>query len=163
MSSAPRDDDLLQPTCQMIVDTVTQAVGSEPPANVVTISLLGGLAMGKQMTIDATDPEKGMNICRLSVLDANASPNGEIVRMEYQHEKIGKFGKQSIYSVQSVRRQGNQLVLLENFLASSPTEVRDEDFRLIQSEQYAQQTVLTTVRDWARYRAWQIQESGKHS
>jgi hypothetical protein len=50
------------------------------------------------------------------------------------------------------------LVLLENFLADDPQLVREEDFRPILSEAYAQQTVLKSVQDWARYRAWQRQE-----
>ena len=103
-----------------------------------------------------------MNRCRLSFLNPDLAPDGEIVRIEYEHDKQGKYGVHRVYSVQSVRRQGRTLVLLENFLAENVQTVREEDFRPILSEAYAQETVLKSVRDWTGYRAWQLQSGGKH-
>jgi len=63
--------------------------------------------------------------------------------------------------VQSVRRWGGKLVLLENFMAESPATVREEDFKPIVSEAYGRGGVLKSVHDWVLYRAWQLQEARK--
>jgi hypothetical protein len=161
VNEVPEHDRLLQETCEAIVMAVAAAIDSEPPARVSVMSLPGGGAVGKQITIDITEPDKPLNLCRLAMLDGDVAPEGEVARIEYEHEKPGKFGTVRIYSIQSVRKQAGRLVLLENFLASSPQEVREQDFRPIESESYAQTTVLKTLQDWARYRLWQIQQGKK--
>jgi len=154
-------DQLLQATVQAIVTAVSAAVDAEPRPGVVSLSIPGGPAVGRQITIDAThapQTEGLHNICRLSVLDPDLAPAGEMARLEYEHDKQTKFGLQRVYSIQSVRRYGADLVLLENFLAENAASVREEDFRPIESEAYAQGTVLATVQEWVHYRAWQLQQ-----
>jgi hypothetical protein len=50
---------------------------------------------------------------------------------------------------------------MENFLAESSQTVREEDYRPILSDSYAQETVLKSIQDWTKYRLWQIQEAKK--
>jgi hypothetical protein len=161
MSAGPEHDSLLQGTCQAIVDVVGEAVGGEPAGGVVPVNMHDGQIIGKQITIDASEKEGKLNLCRLSMLDSAVAPEAELVRMEYEDEREGKSGKHQVYSVQRVRQVGRELRLEENFLAESAMQVRDEDFRPITSDQYAQKTVLATVVEWAHFRAWQIQESGR--
>ena len=117
--------------------------------------------VGKQVTIDATENEGLLNLCRIGVLNPDMAPEGEIIRIEYLHDKETRFDTQRVYSIQSVRRKGAELVLFENFLADKPENVREADFRPIVSETYAQQSVLTTLKDWASWRGWQLQAAGK--
>jgi hypothetical protein len=154
-------DQLLQATCEAIVQAAASAVDAEPPTLAKQMNLPGVGLVGKQITIDATGEDGLLNMCRMSVLNPDVAPEGEIVRMEFEHEKEGKFGKQMVYSIQSVRRRAGQFVLLENFLAERPEEVREEDFRQIESESYAQETVLKTLKDWAGFRRWQLQGGRK--
>lgn len=151
-------DKLLQDTCKMIVDTVAEAVNTEPPGRTQVIKSESGQVLGRQLVIDASDraEEKGMmNLCRLTALDPNASDVFEVARIEYEHDKKGKYGNQRIYSLASVRWAGGEMELKENFLADGPETVREADFEKISSESYAQQTVLGTLRDWTKYRLWQ--------
>jgi hypothetical protein len=154
-------DQLLQETCQTIVTAAAQAIDAEPASRTSSLRLPGGPVVGKQITIDATEKGGLLNMCRLAVLDPEVAPEGEVARIEYEHDKQTKFGAQRVYSIQSVRRKGGELVLLENFLAETPTTVREEDFRPIQSEKYAQETVLATLQEWTHFRAWQLQEMRK--
>jgi O-phosphoseryl-tRNA(Cys) synthetase len=161
MSEAEGADKLLQTTCSEIVATVTKTVEAESSQQKTSLRLPNGPVVGNRIVIDATEKEEVVNICRLSLLNPDLAPEGEVVRIEYEHDKQTKFGMQRVYSIQSVRRKAGQLILLENFLAATARDVREEDFRPIQSDQYAQQTVLATLTEWARYRAWQIQEAHK--
>jgi len=102
-----------------------------------------------------------MSLCRFSILDVNSSPESEAVRTEYEHDKKGKFGVHRVYSVQSIRKRADELVLMENFLAEDPASVREQDFRPITPEAYAQKTVLKCMQGWVKYRAWQLQEEHK--
>jgi hypothetical protein len=158
MSQAAEADGLLQATCEAIVTEIAQAVDAEPGATRKALRVPGGPEVGWQIKIDATEKGGHMSICRMSILDVNSAPEAEAARIEYEHDKEGKFGVHRVYSVQSIRRRGDELILMENFLADSPATVREEDFRPISSEAYAQKTVLKCVSDWARYRAWQLQE-----
>jgi hypothetical protein len=158
----PADDKLLQETCETIVKSAAQAIDAEPAARAVSLRVPGGQMVGKQILIDASEKGNAHNICRLAIMNADISPEGEVARIEYEHDKQTKFGIQRVYSIQSVRRRSGELVLLENFLADSPSEVREQDFRPISSESYARATVLKTLEDWTRYRAWQLQEAGKN-
>jgi hypothetical protein len=150
-------DEILPETATEIVKTVTEAVDSEAPGRTEVVKSDTGQILGRVLVIDATEKKKGalFNLCRLSVLNDNMNETGEVVRLEYEHDKDTKYGNQRIYSVQSVRRQGGKFVLLENFLAESPETVREADFKPISSESYAQQTVLSTLRDWTKFRLWQ--------
>lgn len=151
-------DELLQDTCKMIVDTVAEAINTEPPGRAQVIKSETGQVLGKQLVIDAAEraEEKGMmNLCRLTELDPNASEVFEVARIEYEHEKKGKYGLQKIYSLASVRWVAGEMELKENFLADGPESVREADFEKISSESYAQQTVLGNLRDWTKYRLWQ--------
>jgi hypothetical protein len=150
-------DRLLQSTLEQIVATVNQAVAAEAPGAVIPMQVPGGPAVGRQVTIDATEKDGPMNRCRLSALDPGLAPAGEAVRVEYEHDKTTSSGQIRVYSIQSVRRQGGQYVLMENFLADDATTVREADFRSITSEAYAQQTVLKSLEEWVQYRAWQRQ------
>lgn len=161
MSDGTQTDRLLQTTCQQIVTEIARAVDAEPPGSRKGLRIPGGPEVGRQITIDATEKGGPMSISRFSILDVNLAPAGELARIEYEHDKQGKFGIHRVYSVQSIRRRGGELVLLENFLAENSVTVREEDFRPIGSEAYAQKTVLKGVQDWARYRAWQLQEERK--
>jgi hypothetical protein len=151
------NDPVLQTTCNDIVTLIAEAIDREPAGNRQAMSLPGGGVIGQQITIDAAEEGK-MNRCRFSILDVNQSPAGEVARIEYVHDKQGKFEVRRVYSIQSVRRQAGGLTLLENFLALGPDSVREEDFRPIRSEAYAQTVVLKAVRDWAHWRQWQLQE-----
>jgi hypothetical protein len=158
---APPDDKLLQTTCEKIALTVEHAIAAEPAGTVRGVHIPDGPQVGRQLTIDATE-EKGLtNRCRLSFLDPSVAPAGEVVRIEYEHDKEGKYGVHRVYSVQSVRRRGRELVLLENFMAEDSQTTREEDFRPILSESYAQETVLKSVQDWTKFRAWQRQQGKK--
>jgi hypothetical protein len=155
------DQDQLQPeTCEAIVAETARAIDAEPPSQTSDVRMPGGPVVGRQIMIDATEKGGLLNRCRLTVLNADLAPDGEAARLEYEHDKQGKFGIQRVYSIQSVRKRGTKLVLMENFLAPSADAVREEDFRPIGSEAYAQ-AALKTLQDWVRYRAWQLQE-GKH-
>jgi hypothetical protein len=154
-------DKILQATCENVLVMVAQAIDNEKGQGLVDLRLPGGPVVGKQLAIDATEKGGKLNKCRLTVLDVNQAPEGEAARIEYEHDKETKHGLTRVYSIQSVRRRAGKLELLENFLATSPEDVREADFRPIQSEAYAQQTVLGTLRDWALYRAWQLQEQRK--
>jgi hypothetical protein len=155
MSSVPEHDLLLQDTCEAIVITAARCLDAEPDANVTGLALPEGVIAGKQITIDAAEPGGPHNICRISVLDAALAPHGEVTRIEYEHDKETPHGPTRVFSVQSVRRRASELILMENFLADSAANVREEDFRPIVSESYAQQTVLKTVREWTNFRAYQ--------
>jgi hypothetical protein len=158
----PRSEDqLLQATCESIVTAAAKAIDAEPAGKASNLRLPEGPMVGRQITIDATEKDGPANICRLSVMDPALAPAGEVVRIEYEHDKQGKFGLQRVYSIQSVRQKAGELVLMENFLAESASQVREADFRPIHSEAYAQETVLKTLEDWTRYRAWQLQEARK--
>ena len=151
-------DQLLQATCEQIVLTVAQAVDAEHGRGTLDLRVPGGPVVGRQITVDATEPSGLMNKCRLTILNVDLAPEGEAARIEYEHDKETKYGQQRVYSIQSVRKRHGQLELLENFLATSPDTVREADFRPIQSESYAQSTVLGTLKDWVNYRAWQLQQ-----
>jgi hypothetical protein len=155
-------DKLLQATCEAIVQAVATAIDAEPQQNLQQIRMPEGAEVGRQINIDATEKGGLANRCRLSILNSEFAPAGEVVRIEFEHDKQSKYGVHEVYSVQSVRRRANGLVLLENFLAETREGVREEDFRPIMSEAYARKTVLREVEDWARYRAWQRQEAKKH-
>lgn len=156
MGGPAEGDPILRSTCEQIVTLIAQAVDAEPAQNHKVLMIPGGFQVGRQIAIDATEPGGTLNLCRLSILNVHDAPAGEAARIEYEHDKAGKFETRRVYSVQSVRRRGEDLVLLENFLAISPETVREEDFRAISSEAYAQ-TVVKSVQDWTRYRAWQLQ------
>jgi len=136
-------------------------VEAESTASRRVLRVPDGPEVGWQITIDATEKGGPMSVSRFSILDVNSSPEAEAVRIEYEHDKQGKFGVQRVYSVQSIRKRGGELVLMENFLAENPASVREQDFRPITSEAYAQKTVLKCMQDWAKYRAWQLQEERK--
>jgi hypothetical protein len=161
MTAEIESDASLQATCGEIVALVTEAVNAESPQKWISLRLPNGPIVGNQILIDATEKKEVVNLCRLSSLNPDLAPEGEVARMEYEHDKQTKYGMQRVYSIQSVRRHGSQLVLLENFMAATSRDVREEDFRPIQSDQYAQQTVLATLKEWTHYRAWQIQEANK--
>jgi hypothetical protein len=161
MSDIPEHDRLLQATCEAIVTTAAQCVDAETPGHVMALRLPGGQIVGKQVVIDATEKGGPMNTCRLAVLNWELAPEGEAARIEYEHDKQTKHGVQRVYSIQSVRRRGGELVLLENFLAETAAAVREADFRRIESESYAQQTVLQTLQEWTHFRAYQLQQGGK--
>jgi hypothetical protein len=162
MNNKAGDDQLLPATCEAIVAAVLQAIDAESVGDLQSIRIPGGPEVGRQVTIDATEEGDRMNRCQLSIFNSDRAPAGEAARIEFEHDKQGKFGVHRVYSVQSVRRRGNDLVLLENFLAENEQAVREEDFKPILSETYARQTVLKSVHDWAKYRAWQRQEAKKH-
>lgn len=153
-------DQLLQATCEQIVMMVAQAVDAEHGQGTMDLRVPGGPVVGRQISIDATEQGGLTNKCRLTILNTDLAPEGEAARMEYEHDKETKYGPQRIYSIQSVRRRSGQLELMENFLASSPEAVREADFRAIQSESYAQTTVLGTLKDWVNFRAYQLQHGG---
>ncbi len=158
MSDLIQTDGLHQATCEQIVAEIARAVDAEPEASRRVLRTPGGPGVGWQITIDATEKGGPKSLCRLSIMDVNTAPDGEAARIEYEHIKQGKSGAYPVYSVQSIRRRGDGLVLLENFLAENPKSVREQDFRPIGSEAYASQAVLKGVQDWAKYRAWQLQE-----
>ena len=151
-------DKLLQATCDRIVLMVAQAVDDEHGQGTQDLRIPNGPVVGRQITIDATEQGGLMNKCRLTILNTDLAPAGEAARLEYEHDKETTHGTQRIYSIQSVRKRNGQLELLENFLATSPETVREADFRPIQSESYAQSTVLGTLKDWVNYRTWQLQQ-----
>ncbi len=159
--TASAQDQLLPATCEAIVAAVQAVVAAEPMKNIQAVVLPNGTAVGQQLVIDATGKDGRVNRCRLSMLNPDMAPAREVVRMEFEHDKDGKFGVHRVYSVQSVRRVNLDLVLLENFMADSPETVREEDFRPILSEAYVRKTVLKAVEDWSNYRAWQRQQGGK--
>jgi hypothetical protein len=161
MSEVPERDQLLQATCEAIVTSAAQCADAEPEGTVMALRLPGGQIVGKQVVIDATEKGGPLNKCRMAVLNPELAPEGEVARIEYEHDKQTKHGMQRVYSIQSVRKRGGELVLLENFLAENAAAVREADFRRIESESYAQQTVLQTMREWAHFRAWQLQQGGK--
>lgn len=156
--AAGEHDRLLQATCQEIVKVVGEVISWGPAGAVASMHAAGDFEVGRQTTIDATEKGGLMNICRFSILNPDVVPNEEVARLEYEHDKQGKLGLIRAYSIQSVRRKSGELVLMENFLADDPTRVREADFRPVQSEAYAQQTVLATAREWAQYRKWQLQQ-----
>lgn len=163
MIDGMNQDKLLQTTCETIVTVVAAVLDAEPPGMAKLIMSPKGAIVGKQVMIDATDREKDgmLNLCRLTVLEPGSSPVHEVARIEYAHDEQGKFGKHQVYSVQSVRRNAvGELVLMENFLAADEHHVRDADFQLIHSEEYAQKTVLETLKDWVTYREWQVKQIG---
>lgn len=163
MIGGMNQDKLLQATCEAIVTAVATALDAEPPGMAQLIKSTDGSMIGKRIMIDATDRAKDgmLNLCRLTILEPDSSPVHEVARIEYAHDEEGKFGKHQVYSVQSVRRNAvGELVLLENFLADDENHVRDADFQLIHSEEYAQKTVLATIKDWLTYREWQIKQIG---
>jgi hypothetical protein len=155
------EDALLQATCLEVVELVAKAVDTEPERNRSVLKLPNGSEVGWQIMIDASEKKGVLNICRMSIFNADTAPDAEVARIEYEHDKQGKFESRRVYSIQSVRRRARELVLLENFLAVSPETVREQDFRPIGSETYAQTVVLKTVRDWAQFRAWQLQGGHK--
>jgi hypothetical protein len=155
------NDQLQQSTCEAIVSTAASVVDSEPASLAKALKTPDGTTVGKQITIDATEADGLLNMCRISVLNPDLAPEGEIVRIEFEHEKETKFDIQMTYSIQSVRRRSGQLLLLENFLSDSPELVREDDFRPIRLESYARQSVLGTLQDWSRFRAWQLHSAGK--
>jgi hypothetical protein len=161
MEPGDTQDQLLQATAKAIVAAVTAAVDLEPASRTLSLRVPGGPVVGKQITIDAVEKGGAMNLCRISLLNPDLAPAGEVACMEYEHDKQTKFGVQRVYSIQSVRRQHAQLVLMDNFLAETQKDVREQDFRAIESESYAQGTVLATLAEWTHYRAWQLQEARK--
>jgi hypothetical protein len=148
--------------CWAIVDAVATVIGAEPPTGVRPLRLPNGQEVGRQIMIDATQADGLMNRCRMMILNADLTPMAEAARIEYEHDKQGKFGVRRVYSVQSVRRERGIMTLVENFLAEDSRSVREEDFRPITSAEYARQTVLKSVQDWANYRAWQLRTGAKH-
>jgi hypothetical protein len=159
MGPVPEQDLLLQETCEAIVMTAARCLDAEPNNQVTGLALPGGQVVGKQMTITTAEPGGPMNECRISVLDSAVSPRNEVARIEYEHDKQTSHGPTRVYSVQSVRRRAGELVLMENFLAESAEHMREEDFRPIVSESYAQQTVLKTLKEWTGYRNYQRAQS----
>lgn len=154
-------DKLLQATCEAIVTLVAETLDAEPAGSAEILRAQQGPILGKRLMINATGEDKMLNLCRISMLDEALSPTREVVRIEYAHDKEGKFGKQQVYSVQRVRRNAlNELELDENFLAADENHVRDADFQPIHSEEYAQKTVLGTLRDWVKFRKWQLEQVG---
>lgn len=164
MAAVGDQDRLLQETCQAIVRVAAGAIDAELVGRTAMMRVANGPVVGKQIMIDATNAtEKDglLNTCSIAVLNPELAPEGEVVRIEYEHDKQTKFGVQRVYSIQSVRRRGGELVLLENFLAPNAAAVREADFRQIHSESYAQETVLKSLQEWAHFRAWQLQEMRK--
>jgi len=161
MSDVTQTDQLQQATCEAIVTEIAKAVDAEPSGARMVMRVPGGPEVGWQITVDATEKGGLKSICRLSVLNVDLAPEGEVARVEYEHDKKGKFEARTVYSVQSVRRRGGELVLLENFMAEGPATVREEDFKQILSEAYGRGGVLKSVHDWVQYRAWQLQEQRK--
>jgi hypothetical protein len=155
----PEHDKLLQATCEAIVTAAAQCVDNEPADHVTGLALPEGQVVGKQITVDATEQGGLLNTCRISVLDAAMAPHGEVARIEFEHDKQTPHGVLRVYSVQSVRRQAGELKLLENFLAENAAAVREADFRPIESESYAQETVFKTLQEWATYRRYQLQQA----
>jgi hypothetical protein len=152
-------DQLLQDTCKLIVSTVAEAIDAEPATLVTRLGLESGLEYGRQIVISVPQEDGLLNVCRLTVLNSSLNPEAEVARIEYEHDKQTKFGLERSYSLQSVRKRGAELVLMENFLADAPEHVREADFRPILSDSYAQETVLKNLREWTGYRAYQIQHS----
>ena len=161
MVEAALKDDITQETVGAIVTEVAGAFDAEGAQGTLPFKAPDGPEIGRQFMIDATEKDGLMNRCRFSILDPELAPGGEVARIEYEHDKQGKFGVRRVYSVQSVRKNLAGLVLMENFLADAASSVREADFRQIGSEAYARATVLKSVQDWVRYRAWQRQETGK--
>ena len=153
----PDHDKLLQATCEAIVTAAAQCVDAEPDTGAVALQLPNQTIVGKQITIDAGE-KAAHNICRIAVLNADLAPEGEVTRIEFEHDKQTSHGMQRVYSIQSIRRKRGVLVLMENFLAENAAGVREADFRPIESESYAQETVFKTLQEWAHYRAWQLQQ-----
>lgn len=155
-------DELELETCQAIVTTAAQAIDAELPGHATDLRLADNpTVIGRQITIDATEKGGLLNRCRVAVLDPAMAPEGELVRIEYEHEKAGASGPQRVYSAQSVRKRAGNLILMENFLATDAQHLREEDFRPIHSEAYGRTTVLATLQEWTHFRAWQIQELKK--
>ncbi len=161
MVGAALKDNITQETIGAIVTEVASAIDAEGAQGTLPFKAPGGPEVGRQVMIDATEKDGLMNRCRFSILNPELAPAGEVARIEYEHDKQGQFGVRRVYSVQSVRKNLSGLVLMENFLAESAATVREADFRPISSEAYARATVLSSVQNWARYRAWQRQEAAK--
>jgi hypothetical protein len=160
LAAPPEHDQLLQATCELIVTTAARCLDAEPETGLTGLALPEGKIVGKQITLDASEG-KAHNICRISVMDPIYAPGAEVARIEYEHDKETKHGLTRVYSIQTVRKRAGELILMENFLADSPTAVREADFRPIESESYAQETVLKTLQEWTHYRAYQLQEAHK--
>jgi hypothetical protein len=155
------NDKLLQATCETIVTLIAGVLDAEPSGSAEILRAKQGPILGKRLMINATGEDKLLNLCRISMLDESLSPTREVARIEYAHDKQGKFGKTQVYSVQRVRRNAlNELELDENFLAADESHVRDADFQPIHSEEYAQKTVLATIKDWVKFRKWQLEQVG---
>jgi hypothetical protein len=155
-------DQVLQSTCEKIVTMIAQTIDAEPAGGVTSLRLPEGPVIGRQMTIDASDRDKegklnALNLCRISMLNSDLAPEAEVARLEYEHDRLDQFGMQRVYSVQTIRRRAGQLVMFENFLAGRPEAVREQDFRPIHSEAYAQE-MMKEVGQWTRYRAAQLEE-----
>ncbi|GAC1371551.1 MAG: hypothetical protein NVSMB39_5400 [Candidatus Saccharimonadales bacterium] len=147
--------------CQEIITIIAGAVDAESAQDRQVISTPGGTEVGQQIVLDAAEATGLMNLCRLSILNVDIAPAGEAARIEFEHEKQTPEGKKRVYSVQSVRRVDGKLVLLENFMAHSAKNVREADFSEISSETYARDTIMKSLQEWVKFRAWQLQESGK--
>jgi hypothetical protein len=154
---ANKYDQLLQETCRAIVTAVAEALDHDIPGHVTRLGLDSGIEYGRQLVIDAAGSDGLLNLCRLTVLNPTLDATGEVIRIEYEHDKQTKFGSERSYSLQSIRRKNNDFVLVENFLADAPEHVREADFRPILSNSYAEETVLGTLRQWVQFRQWQIQ------
>lgn len=142
--------------CEQIVAAISKSMNAENPAAVQIMRIPGGPEVGRQFMIDAPKEDGLMNRARLSLMNPDLAPAGEVARIEYESDKQGRFGVKRVYSIQSVRRHGSDLELLENFLAESAATVREDDFRPIESAEYARDTVLKSVQSWVDYRAWQL-------
>lgn len=147
--------------CEEIITIIAGAIDAEPEKTRSIVRLPSGPEVGQQIEIDVTEPGGLLNRCRLSMLNYELAPAGEAARIEFQHEKKTEQGTRKVYSVQSVRRVDGKLVLLENFMAATAKEVREEDFREISSDTYARDTILKSLKEWVQFRAWQLQQSQK--
>jgi hypothetical protein len=152
----------IESICEAIVKAIAELLNMEPPSHLVAVRLANGVVAGRQVSIDATEKGGLLNRCRLSGFDPIVAPAGEVARIEYEDEKSVAGETIRVYSIQSVRMRGGKYVLLENFLAQGPAAVREQDFRSVTSDVYAQQTVLGTVQDWVRYREYQLSNGGQH-
>ncbi len=149
-------DELTQEVCAEILALIQQAIETENPRTVSVVRIPNGPEVGRQITINAAEENGPANQARLSLLNADLAPAGEAARVEYEHDKPGKFGMRRVYSVQSIRRVRGKLELLENFMAQDAQSVREEDFRAIESGAYGRETVLKSLASWVDYRAAQL-------
>lgn len=146
----------LDQTVAAIVEQIKTLFAAEPGTGVAPIRSADSRVIGQTLTIDGMGPDKLQNICRLTLFQEGVAGFDEVARIEYQDEKLAGDTKFQAYSITKIKRQGDRFVMVENFLAESPEKVREEDFRLVTSGEYAYGTVLGTLKNWAAYRSGQL-------